>query len=123
MSENKRLQGRRGEALAARWYQVRGYEILGTGVQVGRHELDLICRTAEETVFVEVKSVTDDEFGDPVYKVDRQKRRAIVMATRLWLLGHPQGDRGIRFDIVTVDGSVTPPVVEQLSGAFTADDA
>jgi len=122
MAENKRCIGKRGEALAARWYREQGYEILGTSVRVGRNELDLVCRTAQETVFVEVKSVSDDEFGDPVYKVDRQKRRAVVMATRLWLLGHPQGQRGVRFDIVTVDGSTAPPTVTHLPAAFTADD-
>lgn len=95
---------------------------MGANVRVGRNELDLICRTEQETVFVEVKSVADSEFGDPVYKVDRQKRRAIVMAARLWLMGHPQGSRGVRFDIVTVDDSVRPATVTQLPGAFTADD-
>jgi putative endonuclease len=122
MNDSNRTTGNRGEALAAEWYRQRGYEVLGTNVRVGRNELDLICRTGQETVFVEVKTVTDDEFGDPVYKVDRQKRRAVVMATRLWLLGHPQGDRGVRFDIMTVDGSTRPPAMDHRPAAFTADD-
>lgn len=122
MNQDRRITGTRGEAIAAEWFRQRGYEVLGTNVRVGRNELDLICRTDQETVFVEVKTVTDDEYGDPVYKVDRQKRGAIVMATRLWLLGHPQGIRGVRFDIVTVDGSVRPPAILHLPAAFTADD-
>jgi putative endonuclease len=123
MSKNKRFTGTRGEALAAEWYRQQGYEVLGTNVMVGRNELDLICRTSQETVFVEVKTVTDDEYGDPIYKVDRQKCRAVIMATRLWLLGHPQGHRGVRFDIVTIDGSEFPPKIEHWPAAFTADDA
>lgn len=123
MSNERQYTGRRGETLAAQWYSSHGYEIVGTNVRVGRLELDLICRTNQETVFVEVKTVLDSEYGDPVYKVNRQKRRAIVTATRLWLLGHPQGARGVRFDIVTVDGSTVPPVVVHLPAAFTADDA
>ena len=122
MSSNRQFTGRRGEAMAASWYADRGYEIVGANVRVGRLELDLICRTDSETVFVEVKTVLDCEYGDPVYKVDRLKRRAIVTAARLWLLGHPQGTRGVRFDIITVDGSKVPPAVEPLPAAFTADD-
>ena len=123
MSNERQSTGRRGETLAAQWYSSLGYEIVGTNVRVGRFELDLICRTEHETVFVEVKTVLDSEYGDPVYKVDRAKRRAIVQATRLWLLGHPQGARGVRFDIVTVDGSTAPPSMVHLPAAFTSDDA
>ena len=122
MADQRRHVGSKGEALAAAWYRQAGYEVVGTNVVVGRNELDLICRTDDETVFVEVKTVRDDEYGDPVYKVDRYKRRAIVFATRLWLLGHPQGHRGVRFDIVTVDAGVSPPQVEHIPAAFTADD-
>lgn len=122
MSQARKHTGRLGETRAAEWFVHHEYEIVGTNVRVGRHELDLICRTDLETVFVEVKTVSDDEFGDPVYKVDRLKRRAIVTAARLWLLGHPQGARGVRFDIVTVDGSTAPPSVTHLPAAFTADD-
>jgi len=114
--------GDRGEAAAAEWYRERGYEVVGTNVRVGRNELDLICRTDAETVIIEVKTVRDNEYGHPVYKVDRNKRRAIVGATRLWLLGHPQGARGIRFDIVTVDAATCPPVIDHIPAAFTADD-
>ena len=114
--------GDRGEAAVAQWYREQGYEVLGTNVRVGRNELDLICRTALETVFVEVKTVRDDEYGHPVYKVDRFKRRAIVQATRRWLLGHPQGKRGVRFDIVTVDAANHPPEIDHIPAAFTADD-
>jgi putative endonuclease len=114
--------GDRGEAVAAEWYREQGYEVVDTNVRVGRNELDLICRTDEETVFVEVKTVRDNEYGHPVFKVDRNKRRAIVQATRLWLLGHPQGARGVRFDIVTVDAATYPPVVDHIPAAFTADD-
>lgn len=122
MNDSRKITGAMGEACAAEWFSSHGYEMVGSNVRVGRHELDLICRTDSETVFVEVKSVTDDEFGDPIYKVDRQKRRAIVIAARLWLLGHPQGQRGVRFDIVTVDASTEPAVVTHLPAAFTADD-
>ena len=95
---------------------------MGTNVRVGRNELDLICRTDEETVIVEVKTTRDNEYGDPIFKVDRNKRRAIVQATRLWLLGHPQGQRGVRFDIVTVDAGTDPPGIDHIPAAFTADD-
>jgi putative endonuclease len=122
MRSANKFVGDRGEAAAAQWFHQQGYEVVGMNVRVGRNELDLICRTEAETVFIEVKTVRDNEYGHPVYKVDRNKRRAIVMATRLWLLGHPQGARGVRFDIVTVDAAIHPPVICHIPAAFTADD-
>ena len=122
MPTPRRLLGDRGEAIAAAWYQSRGYEVIGAQVRVGRNEIDLICRDEEDVVFVEVKSAECDDFGDPLYKVDRYKRRAVVGAAERWLLWNPQGERGIRFDVISVDVSVAPPVIDHRAAAFTADD-
>jgi len=122
MKSTKRQLGDRGEQLAEEKLAGQGYEIVDANVQIGRNEIDLICRTADEVVFVEVKTADAADYGDPLYKIDRFKRRAIVRAAERWLLGHPQGERGIRFDVMSVDISVWPPVIDHRPAAFTADD-
>jgi putative endonuclease len=117
------MLGDHGEAIAADWYRQHGYDIIAANVQAGRNELDLICRTAEEIVFVEVKTGRSDEYGAPLYRVDRYKVRALIYAAQRWLLGHPQGDRGIRFDVISIETDRTPPAIDHRPAAFTADDA
>ena len=122
MPTSKRLLGDCGEAIAAAWLRSHGYEILHTNLQIGRNELDLICRTTEDIVFVEVKTGRSDEYGAPVLRVGRNKRKALLYAAERWLLGHPQGERGVRFDIISINTDQSPPVVDHLPAAFTADD-
>ena len=122
MGTTTRRLGDRGEQLAEEWLIDQGYEIVDANVQIGRNEIDLICRTDKEVVFVEVKTADIADHGDPLYKIDRFKRRAIVRAAERWLLGHPQGRRGIRFDVISVDVSVEPPIIDHRPAAFTADD-
>ena len=122
MPTPKRQLGDCGEAIAAAWFRTRGYQIIATNYRAGRNELDLICRTEDDIVFVEVKTGRSDDYGSPLHRVDRKKCRAILYAAQRWLLAHPQGDRGVRFDIMSIETDRHPPAIDHLSAAFTADD-
>ncbi len=122
MPNPKQQLGNCGEAIAAAWLRIRGYQIIDTNLRIGRNELDLICRTDEDIVFVEVKTGRSDDYGAPLHRVDRKKCRAILYAAERWLMAHPQGDRGVRFDIMSIETDKHPPAIDHLSAAFTADD-
>jgi putative endonuclease len=72
--------GRAGERAAADLLRKRGYEVVGSGFQARRGELDLVCRRGKELVVVEVKTRTDDSFGTPLEAVGPRKRRALMSA-------------------------------------------
>jgi putative endonuclease len=72
--------GRAGERAAADLLRKRGYEIVGSGFQARRGELDLVCRRGKDLVVVEVKTRTDDSFGTPVEAVGTRKRRSLMTA-------------------------------------------
>jgi putative endonuclease len=72
--------GRAGEKAAADLLRKRGYEIVGSGFQARRGELDLVCRRGRDLVVVEVKTRTDDSFGTPVEAVGTRKRRSLMTA-------------------------------------------
>lgn len=72
--------GRAGERAAADLLRKRGYEIVGSGFQARRGELDLVCRRGMDLVVVEVKTRTDDSFGTPVEAVGTRKRRSLMTA-------------------------------------------
>ena len=93
-----------GERRALRHYRLRGYRILGTNVQAGRNELDLIVRRGKELTFVEVKERRGSGFGGAVGAVDAEKRRRVRRAAQVWLSRNPQRDDvRVGFEVVAVD--------------------
>jgi putative endonuclease len=94
----------RGERRALWHYRLRGYRILGTNVRAGRNELDLIVRRGRDLTFVEVKERAGTGFGGAVGAVDREKRRRVRQAARIWLSRNPQAAHiRVGFEIVAVE--------------------
>ena len=116
--------GRLGEDIARRWLRHHGLKILHRNYRA-RHggEVDLVCRDAETLVFIEVKTRSTRDFGNPADAVDRTKQRLVVRGAHDWLRRLGQPDIHYRFDIVEViarDGE--PPGVNHLRNAFHSAD-
>ena len=122
---NARQQfGRAAEAEAASYLAERGWTLLGRNVRIGRGELDLIARRGPVLAFVEVKARRSAACGAPEDAVDARKRRQVARLAELWLAARPWALRGVsdvRFDVVAVDATVSPPEVRHLAAAFTLD--
>jgi putative endonuclease len=94
----------RGERRALWHYRLRGYRILGTNVRAGRNDIDLIVRRGRDLTFVEMKQRAGSGFGGAVGAVDREKRRRIRQAARIWLSRNPQAPHvRIGFEVVAVE--------------------
>lgn len=112
--ERRRALGRRGEELAAAWYEAHGYEVVVRNWRCRDGELDLVLRQGRLYVFCEVKARSTLAYGSPLEAVTHVKRQRIRHLASRWLDGSPVRPRGIRFDVVGVlDGSV-----EVVEGAF-----
>jgi putative endonuclease len=109
------VKGARAEALAKRWYRLRGYRILGTNVWSGGNELDLVVRRGRRLAFVEVKEKLGERYGDPVEMVGTEKQRRVRRAAEAWLAAHPDlAPLRATFDVVAVrDGRL-----ERVADAF-----
>jgi putative endonuclease len=113
-----RAVGVGGEALAARWYEHRGYEVLARNWRCREGEIDLVVRSGNCVVFCEVKTRSTGAFGTGSESVTASKQRRIRRLAASWLseLG-PASDRSwvdVRFDVV----SITAGRVEVIEGAF-----
>jgi putative endonuclease len=98
-----------GERRALWHYRLRGYRIVATNVRGGRNEIDLIVRRGRDLTFVEVKQRSGSGFGGAVGAVDREKRRRVRQAARVWLTRNPQLPHvRVGFEVVAVEqGRVT----------------
>lgn len=94
--------GRRGEALAARVLQGRGWRILARNYRAGRREIDVVARRDGLVAFVEVKTRGGDGFGSPQAAVTLLKRREIEVVAVDFLARHVREDVEVRFDVVAI---------------------
>lgn len=117
-----RLLGDRGERLAARTLERKGYRILARQCRQRFGELDLIALDRDCLVFVEVKTRSTDRAGRPGEAVDRPKRGRITRAALAWLKRRNLLEFRSRFDIVAItwrEGEA--PIVEHFERAFDAE--
>ena len=112
-------RGREAEALAARYLNRYGQQVLERNFLVRGGEIDLICRDGKTLVFVEVRLRSRNDFGGAGASITPTKRRRIILAARHYLAGKPECD--CRFDCVLLD-ALDENRIEWIKNAFSADD-
>jgi len=127
MTDPRRRLGARGEELAARHLEARGFEIVERNFRTRYGELDIVARDARALVFCEVKTrvvrlATRDVLG-PFASIGVRKQRQVRAMAREWLgAGRAGGPRPpeLRFDAVGVsfDAQGRLLALEHLEGAF-----
>ena len=101
--------GARGENLAAEFLVNKGFEVVTRNFRHGRTEIDLIVKRDDWLIFVEVKSRSSSEFGEPEEFVDDYKGRNVFEAAEEYIFSRDW--RGhIRFDIVSVKLGENPEI-------------
>lgn len=77
--------GKRGESYACWWLRRhRGMKILETNYRHGHHEIDIIARDGLVTVFVEVRTLTDDYLQSPSASITPTKKTNLHKAAAGW---------------------------------------
>ena len=94
--------GRTGEAVAAKYYQQRGWLLLNHNYRTRMGELDLILYKENTLVFAEVKTRTGAMLDRPAAAVDARKQNRLILAAQQYLQHSPYRDAAIRFDVVEV---------------------
>ncbi len=93
--------GKWGEELAADLLERKGMRILERDWRSGHRDIDIVARSADELVFVEVKTRESDAFGEPWKSVDWRKRKNILASINQYIRSR-RIDMPFRFDIVSV---------------------
>ena len=100
---NKRKFGIIGEKIAQDYLRNEDYKILETNFYTRRGEIDIIAKDKDETiVFVEVKTRTSLEFGNPAEAVSYSKIEHILKTAKYYLYVNKIKDTSIRFDVIEV---------------------
>jgi putative endonuclease len=115
--------GELGERIAARWFERSGWRVLARRFRAGRRDIDLVVEREGLVAFVEVKSRTGEQFGDPVEAVHRRKQRALTRSAQTWIDRHGRADETYRFDVLGVLLRDRRVFVRHVPGAFEAISA
>ena len=112
--------GRRAEELAVALLERAGLRVVARNWRRPEGELDLVADDAGTCVFVEVRSRTGADHGDPLETITARKRARVIRAARLYLDAVPHDASAYRFDVVgvTFPGDGGDPVVVHLPNAF-----
>lgn len=96
--------GRRGEDIAHRFLQRTGMTIVARNYRTatGSGEIDLIGWDRETLVFIEVKTRTTDEYGDPDRAIGIEKKQKLLRAARDYARRADAPWERVRFDVVNV---------------------
>lgn len=114
--------GRRGEDAAARFLERRGYEIVARNWTCVAGEADIVARDREWVVFVEVKTRSNCDYGQPSEAVNADKRERYERIAACFLADYDVVDVPLRFDVVSVV-AVGPDraMISHYLDAFCAD--
>ena len=116
MAEHNEL-GRKGEAAAVTYLEKKGHRIIERNWSVSGYEVDIISENDEFIVFVEVKTRTTADWGDPSDAVTEQRMRLMIRAASHYLKMNGI-DKPARFDIVTVIWNKRQFQLEHIEDAF-----
>ena len=103
----ERITGNIGERLAEKYLKKSGYKILKRNYVAENSEIDLIVKSKDTVVFVEVKSrnvgTTDTYLSRPAEAVNPKKQQGIIKAASYFLsCNYEYRGYRVRFDVVEV---------------------
>ena len=118
MPHARQRLGSEGESIARKELENLGYRIIERNYRTRFGEIDIVADDGGTVVFVEVKTKTSGDFGDPVEEVTPQKQRQIVSMGEFYATYCCPPNTSCRFDVVAIDCSIEPPAITVYKDAF-----
>ena len=120
---SNRPKGNYIETLASAYLSREGYQILARNYAYMGGELDIVARDGETLVFVEVKSVWNNQQGNPAARVNALKQKKIWQTACHFLATQkkfaPRGfEEPCRFDVLSARVYQTPLQFTHIKNAF-----
>ena len=113
--------GADGEALAKKYLEEKGYELIKENFRYDRAEIDLIMKNekAKQLVFVEVKTRKSKSFGEPQEAVNESKQQQLIKSAEGFLMNNVNyEDYEKRFDVVAIYIDNGKEFINHLENAF-----
>ena len=95
--------GSHGEQAAARYLCDQGYTIVDRNWRCEFGEVDVIARTSQEIVFVEVRTRTSTQYGSPEESMTQAKAERLLLTAQAYLQEQSMPESHWRIDMIAVE--------------------
>lgn len=118
MSTRDKRLGDWGEQKAAQHLLEKGYQIVARNFRWARGEIDIVAQKANMLVFVEVKTASSINMGDPSTWVTPKKQSQIAQVAQKFLFDYAITDQDCRFDVIGVLKTAASYRLQHIENAF-----
>lgn len=98
----KQIEGKSGEMEATKYLKKNGYEIICNNFRCQQGEIDIIAKDKNEIVFIEVKTRSSKNYGEPREAVDKNKKKHIMDTAKYYLYKEHKENSYVRIDVIEV---------------------
>jgi putative endonuclease len=99
-------RGRKGEAYAAMWLRMKGWQILAERVRTPAGEVDLVAKRGNLVAFVEVK--TRGTAAELDHAIDEYRLRRVATAAEILAPRYATNGEDIRIDVILIAPRALP---------------
>jgi putative endonuclease len=110
--------GDRGERLAAGFLKRAGMTVIGTNIQCGKGELDIVAMEGDVLVIAEVRARADENFMRVEETVNWKKRKSLRKAAKVYVRRRKLYDMQVRFDVIAIVGEAGKEEIRHHKHAF-----
>lgn len=111
--------GKIGEKTVCEYLIKNGYKILERNYYCKIGEIDIVALDKDEFVFIEVKTRSQNRYGNPVDAVDLNKKRHIYRTAQFYVMKAKIENRKMRFDVIEVKEKRGKVYINQIKNAIT----
>lgn len=119
--DSKKSFGVWGESVICKLLEARGFEVLQINYKKTFSEIDIIARSQDLIVFVEVKSRRKKYFNNSSV-ITFSKMRKILRGAKAYILENNLNDFSYRFDVAIIEGDEYNYDVNYIENAFMESD-
>jgi putative endonuclease len=94
--------GHRGESLAAKFLENKGYTVKKRNYRTPYGEIDLVVQREDVVVFVEVKARASQSLGPPEISITPRKAEHMHSAAAYYIQQHPELNNDWRIDVIAI---------------------
>ena len=121
MKITTRKSGKRAEDIAANYLKKQNVKIISRNFHSRFGEIDLIGLEKETLVFIEVRYRKNENYLSAIETIDRHKCKKIIITSEVYLNKRKKYQSyQCRFDVITITGDISEPVIEWIKSAFQA---
>ena len=102
MSIDKQTIGRLGESAACEYLIKNGLKIIARNFRTPHGEIDIIALDKDRLIFLEVKTRSSNQFGNPEDAVDETKASHMIDSAEYYLQTTEQEDVDWQLDVIAV---------------------